>query len=146
MATSIDDGITTVILQGINDINYGTPQIQSLRNSKESQMMYSAIPNKDSSGAIGFDIFGVKREITIQGFVIGTKQELEKFFVDTEGLIDGGQWNLTAHSLTFKVDIDTEQSYSVIMKTFSWVWDKGVPNRINYTMILLEVDPNRGES
>ena len=143
MATSIDDGITTVILQEIGG-TYGSPQIQSIRNGKDAQLIFMPLPNSDSNKAIGFDLYGVKREITINGIVAGTKSELQGFFTAMEGLIDGEQWNLTAKSLTFKVDFNTELSYSVLMKSFFWTWDKGAPSKLNYTLVLAEIDPTQG--
>ena len=147
MATSISKTVssstTTIVLQEVNG-TYGTPQIQSIRNAKDAQLIFMPIPNSDSDKAIGFDLYGVKREITLQGFVTGIPAELQGFIVAMEGFIDGDQWNTDNKSLILRIDFNTELSYDVLMKNFFWTWEKGVPDRINFTVLFNEIDPDQG--
>ncbi len=89
-------------------------------------------------------LYGVKREITLQGFVTGTPAELQGFIVAMEGFIDGDQWNTDNKSLILRIDFNTELSYDVLMKNFFWTWEKGVPDRINFTVLFNEIDPDQG--
>lgn len=143
ISKTVSSSTTTIILQEVGG-TYGTPQIQSIRNAKDAQLVFMPIPNKDSDGAIGFDLYGVKREITLQGFVTGTPVELQGFITAMEGFINGAQWSSDNKSLSLKIDFNTELSYDVLMKNFFWTWEKGIPDRINYTVIFTEIDPDQG--
>ena len=148
MVTSISKTLpgpvtTTVILHEING-TFGSPQLESIRNGKEVQLIFMPLPNQDSDKAIGFDLYGVKREMTLQGIVKGTKLELQGFFLAMEDMVDGSQWETENKSLQFKFDFATELSYNVLIKSFNWGWVKGVPNKITFTLVLTEIDPNQG--
>ena len=149
MVTSISKTVsavtTTIVLQEVNG-SYGTSNLQSIRNSKEIQLIFMPLPNQNSDKAIGFDLYGVKREMSFQGLVIGTKTELQNFFLAMEDMANGSQWETVNKSLQFSFDFDdiTPILYDVLIKNFSWNWDKGVPDRLTYTLVLAEIDRNQG--
>ena len=144
-----DSSSNTILLQIANDATYGSPQIQSIRNSKEEQIMSVPIPNLDSNEALGFDFMGVKREITIDGVFVGTLAEIEIMTDGIENIINGNQYNIPTftHSLSgikykggvvLSITYNTRKDYLVIIKSFSYTYDKGVPGRISYTLNMVE--------
>ncbi len=151
-ASSFDYGLSKITiasldipLQAVGNATYGSPQIQSIRMSKESQLETIPYPTRDSQYSIVLDIMGVIRNITITGNVQGTTAQLQQFIYDLEARINGNQYNNTAPTKTvqFTTSIGGKTSagkvtYNVVIKTFSWTFDAGVPGQINYTLEMVE--------
>ena len=141
--------VTTIPLNEANNTTYGSPQIQSIRNNKECQVMTVPIPTEDSSAALGFDFLGVKREITINGIVVGTTAQIEAFMDAVENMINGDQFNTPTftHSISaveykegisLSLDYNTRKDYLVIIKSFSHNYNKGAPGKLDYTLNMVE--------
>lgn len=132
----------TVPLNEANNATYGDPMIQSMKVGKESQIMKIPIPTEDSDKALGYDLLGVIREIYITGKVTGTITQLKEFIFDIEGKVFGNQYSNTNNGHTFNTDMagTGATSYYVIITAFNWTYSFGAPNKIDYTLNMMQVD------
>ncbi len=133
-----------VPLQDINNSTYGNPQVQSLRMSKESQLEILPWPYQDSDKTIAFDVMGVIRNITINGNNQGTVTQLKKFILDIEGRINGIQVYGTTPKGTSVLTLsmggaasDIDISYNVVLKSFTWNFNNGAPNQIEWILEMI---------
>jgi len=127
------------------DNAYGSPMIQSLRVSKESQLQIIPFPNKDSKYAIVLDILGVLRNITISGVNQGTALQLKQFILDIETRVAGKQWYNTTPKQTTVLNLDMggaasdiSVAYNVVIKNFNWNFNAGTPLQIEYIIEMIE--------
>lgn len=132
---------TTIPLQAVGDATFGSPQIQSMRMSKESQLEIIPYPSQDSTFTIVYDILGVVRQVTIQGNNQGTATQLKKFILDIEAQLDGQQYNNTTpkHTVVLTLGMggaasDVDVSYNVVLKTFTWNFNAGASSQIEWTL------------
>jgi len=131
----------TVVLQATGNTTYGSPQIQNFKVSKEAGMTTIPIPTKDSDNVIGLDIKGTTRSLIINGIVTGTLAQLKEFIGDLEDKVYGKQFSNTnkGHTLTVELAKTGVTTYYVIIRSFSYEWDAGVPSKISYTLDMLQV-------
>jgi hypothetical protein len=131
----------TVLLQAKNDSTYGSPQIQSYKVFKETQMTLIPIPTLDSSSTIGLDILGTVRNISINGYCTGTSAQLSEFIGDLEDKVYGKQFTNTNKGNTLTVELAKTgvTTYNVIVKSFTYEYSSGVPNRIEYSLDMVQV-------
>jgi len=124
---------------------YGSPTIQSLRMSKESQLEIIPYPSEDSDHAIVFDILGVLRNIIINGVNQGTVVQLKKFILDIEARVAGKQYDNTTPNQTTILNLamggaasDIDVAYNVVIKNFNWSFNAGTPLQIEYIIEMIE--------
>ncbi len=131
---------TTIPLQAVGNATFGSPQIQSIRMSKESQLEIIPYPSQDSNFTIVYDIMGVVRNITVQGNNQGDVSKLNAFILAIESQIDGQQYSNTSpkHSILFTTEMGGASTYNVELKTFDWSYNAGIPGQIEWTLVLIE--------
>lgn len=141
--------VTTVPLNEANNATYGTVAIQTVRNGKESQLLTQPLPSQDSNTTLGYDLLGVRRDITVNGVVVGTNAQIEAFIDAIEGMIDGAQFETSpfTHSISgteyeagicLSIDYNTRKDYLVVIKTFVHNYEKGSPSKLTYTLSCIE--------
>jgi len=91
------------------------------------------LPTSDSDKSILLDLFGVSRVISITGIFTGTLAQLNTFITVIETLADGSQTGVT-----FVSSLSTFTSKKVFVKNFNWSFIKATPNKINYSLELIE--------
>ena len=96
-------------------------------------MFNQPLPTLDSDKSILLDIFGVSRTITIEGIFPGTLSELNNFINTIQTIADGKQTGVT-----FVSSLSTFANKKVFVKNFRWSFTKGSPNKINYSLELIE--------
>jgi len=138
MAYTLSNGSTTVQLNTTGDGTYGSPQLQNMKVSKESQTWEIAIPASDSNATIVIDLLGTKRVISLTGTVQGTTTQLDSFVNNMSVFLNSGQYLLAASGLTFTADRPASTSYTVIMKTFDWEYNSGTINAIEWSATLIQ--------
>jgi len=90
------------------------------------------MPRTDSSGAKLLDVFGCFRTITLQGNYVGTFTEQRTFITAIEGICNGQQ-----EKSEFSSSLTTDTKY-VFIQTFSWEVVEATPDKITYSLTLLE--------
>lgn len=106
--------------------------VNSESQNKDSGLFQSPIPGRDSTGAILIDVFGTFRSITLNGTFEGTNIEQDTFIDAIESICDGSQI-----SSTF-VSSKKPEPRNVFIQTFNWEVVEAVPDKIVYTLTLLE--------
>lgn len=96
-------------------------------------MFNQPLPTSDSDAAILLDLFGVSRVISITGIFTGTASQLNTFIVAIETITSGSQTGVT-----FASSLSTFANKKVFVKNFRWSFIKGTPNKINYSLELVE--------
>jgi len=140
-ATGGSGNVTTVPLQTTNHATYGSPQIQTYKCTKTTDTSVIPIPTQDSTSTIGLDILGTTRSIVIEGVVVGTLAQLNAFILIVEGKLYGKQFTNTNKGCTLTVELARTgtTTYNVILKSFTYEWEAGVPGKLSYTLEMLEV-------
>lgn len=92
------------------------------------------LPRRDSNFAILKDLFGTSRIISISGIITGTTSVQKTFIAAIEGIADGSQ----SSSPFISSLITSPSSYNVFIQTFSWSKDRADPNKISYTLTMVE--------
>ncbi len=143
MAYSIYNGTTTVPLNEKDNVTYGSPQIQSMKRSTESQTWEILIPTSGPETAIVLDLMGTKRIITISGISTGEVTKLDAFTNALEGFMNSNQFSIaqtspTGTGLRFVADRPASTAINVIMKSFEWEYVAGNVNKIEWNMSLMQ--------
>jgi len=138
MAYTLSNGTLTVKLQATGDTTYGSPQLQEMKVSKESQTWEMAIPSCDSNATIVIDLLGTKKNISLTGTVQGTVTQLDSFINDMSGFLNSNQFTLAAGGLTFIAERPASTSLTVIMKSFEFTYDAGTTNAIFWSAGLVQ--------
>ncbi len=107
--------------------------IQTESQIKDSSLFNQPLPGTDSSISILLDLFGVTRIIRIDGIKADSAANLNTFIVAIEALIAGGQTGVTYAS-----SLSTFGNKTVFVKSFNWNYIKGDPNKISYSLELVE--------
>lgn len=115
----------------LGTINLGI--VKSESSSKESNLIFQAIPYSDSDKAITLDLMGTTRTLTISGEKVDTPTNLVTFISNIETAQNGQQTGLTYTG-------DMISGITVFIQSFSWDYVSGDPNRISYTLTLYEGD------
>jgi len=138
MVYSIGNGTTVVQLNAKDDTTYGSPQIQNMKRTTESQTWEILIPTQGPETVVVLDLMGTKRTIIISGIVTGTVTQLDSFINNLEGFMNSQQYILTASGLTFTADRPASTSITVIMKSFDWEYSAGVVNKLEWSISLMQ--------
>ena len=112
----------------INDLGV----ITSENRTKDAQLFQMPIPRQDSNNAVILDIFGVSKEITINGTYTGTASQIKSFITSIESLSDGQQV-----PYTFTSDRVTGTTL-VLVSRVKWDAVSGAVNQVDYTLTLVE--------
>ena len=108
-------------------------KIQSEQQTKDAGLFNTPLPYSDSIDSLIMDIFGTSKNITITGIFSGTTtSELVTFIGLIEGIVNGQQTGST-----YVGDLITT-SKTVLVQTFDWVYDKGNPLSISYTLTMIQ--------
>ena len=107
--------------------------IQTENQNKDSSLFNWPLPGNDSDVSVLFDLSGVLRTIRIEGIFTGTAAALNTFITAVEALIAGAQTGVT-----FVSSLSTFANKTVFVKSFNWNYLKGDPNKISYSLELLE--------
>ena len=107
--------------------------VTSERQGKNTSLFNQPLPTLDSDKSILLDIFGVSRTISIEGIFTGTASQLNTFIVAMETINSG-----TQTGSTFVSSLSTFSNKTVFMNDFSWNFIAGSPNKIDYSIELLE--------
>ena len=137
MAYTLGNGTLTVQLNIKDDTTDGSPQIQNMKRTTESQTWEILIPTQGPETVVVLDMMGTKRTIIISGIVTGTVTQLDSFVNNLEGFMNSQQYILAASGLTFTADRPASTSITVIMKSFDWEYDAGIVNKLIWTMSLI---------
>ena len=108
-------------------------RIQSETQTKSSEMFNFPVPVADSNESIVLDLFGVSRRISVTGIITGNLAQLNTFITDIETIKNG-----TQGGETFVSSLTTFPNKTVYIKNFDWTYSRGSPNKIDYTLELLE--------
>ena len=100
---------------------------------KDTSLFNQPLPTLDSDKSILLDIFGVSRTITIEGIFTGTVGALNTFINTIQTIANG-----TQTGVTFVSSLTTFADKKVFIKSFNWSFLKGSPNKINYSLELVE--------
>lgn len=112
-------------------VNLG--HIQSETQTKTSNLFQQPIPGTDSQYSILIDIMGVSRTIDIDGiYEDAIVSNVASFITIMEGYCDGAQ-----DGLAYVGDLITT-SKNVFINSFSWNYVAADPNKISYTLQLIE--------
>lgn len=107
--------------------------VQKETQTKDSSLFNMPLPGSDSSTSILLDLFGVLRTISLDGIKSGSASAINTFITTMEALIAGGQLGVT-----FVSSLSTFANKTVFVKNFNWDYVKGDPNKISYTLELIE--------
>ena len=118
--------------QGGGVIDLG--DIQSEDHTKDSGIFSQPLPRHNSSAVILLDLFGCSKSITVNGIFQGTIAEQRTFIAAIEAINNGTQVSSTFVSSL----VTSPASYNVFITTFQWVKNSADPNKIGYTLTLLE--------
>ena len=118
----------------IDGINLGNVQTENLR--KSAGVTQIALPDSDSSDAILIPTTGPTTKISISGVYTGTLSELRTFadYLD-DWITKGGK--ISEDNLTFIGDLNSGP-FSIRVIDGNWKWDAGNPNKIDYSLELVE--------
>ena len=137
MVYTLSNGTVTVLLNTKDDTTYGSPQIQNMKRTTESQTWEILIPTQGPETVVVLDLMGTKRTIIISGIVTGTVTQLDSFINNLEGFMNSQQYILTASGLTFTADRPASTSITVIMKSFDWEYSSGIVNKLEWIINLI---------
>ena len=115
----------------LNGTNLG--RIQKETQNKDSSLFNMPLPGSDSNLSILLDLFGVLRTISIEGIKADSAANINTFITTIEALIAGGQ-----SGVTFVSSLSTFSNKTVFVKSFTWNFVKGDPNKISYSLELME--------
>lgn len=107
--------------------------IQTEDQIKDTSLFNQILPTFDSDKSVLLDIFGVSRTITITGIFTGTTTALNTFITAIETIANGSQTGVT-----FASSLTTFANKKVFVKNFRWSFIKGTPNKIDYSLELIE--------
>lgn len=138
MAYTLGNGSTTVQLNVKDDTTYGSPQIQNMKVDRESQTWEILIPTENSNANVVVDLMGTKKTLMVSGITTGTVTQIDSFINALEGFLNSQQYLLTASGLTFTADRPASTSLTVIMKSFSWEYNAGIINKLEWTISLVQ--------
>ena len=110
----------------------GLGTVISERMTKDSGLFKMPLPRSDSTSAIGLDLMGANRSITIKGIFSGTQATVDAFIDALDVLINGKQVTRTFHSA--KTDAD----YTVLVQSTDWVGEEGGVILVRYTITMFE--------
>jgi hypothetical protein len=105
--------------------------LKSERQNKQSGLFSMAVPRSDSSNAILMDLMGTERKITLEGIKIGTPEELKSFIETIDDFLNGQQVSRTYSGTLIS-------SKNVLIESFDFVYSEGSPERVAYTLNLIE--------
>lgn len=107
--------------------------IEDEKHRQVSDLDFQSMPLSESANAIVLDYQGVKRVIRITAIYPSTTiAGLRTFISAVEGFQSGAQTSITFHS-----DL-TDTDYNVMVDSFEWSWEKGIPGQIKYSLVLFE--------
>ena len=118
-------------MASLNDIDLG--DVQSERQAKNNQLFQTPVPTLDSDNAILFDLFGVTRNISIEGVIIGTSTEQTTFITNIEAIINGRQ-----NGSTFVSSKPGFPNKNVFIDTFEWSISAANVEELLYSITLIE--------
>lgn len=113
----------------INSVDLGVVKIET--SSKESNLFFQSLPYSDSTDAILLDLMGTQRTITLTGKFIESSIETLKSKIEAIESIQNGNQSVVVYAgslITKNVEI----------QNFSWDYNEGSPNTVDYTLTLLE--------
>lgn len=119
----------------------GTLQLGTIKKERpraDAQLFEQPMPGSSANNTILIDLFGVVKEITLEGnFISGTggltiKQFTDQFIDNSTGKIKGNQTTLSYSSDTMT------NSINVIIKSFEYSYDEAEPTRISYVLTIQE--------
>ncbi len=119
-------------MASIGGIDLGS--VQSERQTKSGQLFQQPIPTQDSDQAILLDIFGMSRNININGIFVGTLSAQNTFIQAIEGIMDGSQ----SGSVFVSSQTSTPNITSVILDNFEWTVNKADVSKIDYSLTLIQ--------
>lgn len=144
MAYSLYNGSITVPLNEQNNSTYGSPQIQSMKRTTDSQTWEILIPTSGPETVVVLDLMGTKRIITISGITTGEVTKLDAFTNALESFMNSQQFSIiqsvspAGTGLRFNADRPASTAINVIMKSFEWEYIAGNVNKIEWTMSLMQ--------
>jgi len=107
--------------------------VQSERQSKNTQLFQMPLPTSDSSAAILLDYFGVVRTISVEGIITGVDATHVTFIDAIETICGGAQTGSTF--------VSSKTGYAnktVFINTFEWTVNAADVSKINYSLTLIE--------
>jgi hypothetical protein len=107
--------------------------VTSERQSKVAQLFQQPLPTQNSDKAILLDIFGLRRNITLNGEFVGTLVEQNTFIQAIETIQNG-----TQEGATFVSSHTSTPNKVVFIDSFEWDVQKGTPTKIGYMLTLIE--------
>jgi hypothetical protein len=140
MSYSLSNGSITVNLNTTNDTTYGSPQIQNMKRTTESQIWKILIPTQGPETVVVLDMMGTERNIIISGITTGTVTQLDSFVNNLEGFMNSQQYILAASGLTLTADRPASTSITVILKSFDWEYDAGIVNKLQWTISMMQAN------
>lgn len=124
----------TYSLKTSSDVDVFTSMgtIRSESTSMDSQLFQMPIPASPSSDTFVLDLFGVVKNITIEGIFVGSSAAISTFIGQLEGLTPGTQ-------TYYKWASDAKgSSINVNVLTTSWNMEEGSPTKVNYNISMIE--------
>lgn len=107
--------------------------VQSERQIKSTNLFIQALVASDSSAAVILDLFGTVRRINVNGIKSGSATVINTFITAIEAIANGSQT-----SSTFVSSLSTFTNKTVFVEDFSWEYVGGDPNKIRYTLSMVE--------
>ena len=109
-------------------------KIQNESQTKDTSLFSQAIPTSDSDTSLLLDLFGVIRTISIDGIFTGTiANQVSNFITPIETIANG-----TQAGVTFVSSQTSFPNKKVFIQNFNWNFVKANPNKINYSLTLIE--------
>lgn len=105
--------------------------VKTENSSKDSNLFHYPIPKQDSDSAFLVDRMGVSRTITITGEFVGTPAEIKANISAIESVQNGKQ-----SGSTYNGELLTGRNTQI--QSFSWDYVEGTPNRVSYSLTLME--------
>jgi len=112
----------------INSVDLGVVKTES--SSKESNLFFFPMPYSDSDSAFLIDLMGTSRNINITGEFVGAPATIKSNIEAIEAIQNGQQGIVEYAGELITKDVQ--------IQTFSWDYKEGDPNRVSYTLTLVE--------
>jgi len=115
-------------------------QVTKERHRQFSDLDMQALPLATAADALILDYNGVKRIITIEGTFSDTEANImDNLVLVLEALQSGNQISTVVfHSDLYDTGAAQTGNFNVKVDSFTWEWEKGVPGKIGYTLVLFE--------
>ena len=107
---------------------------------KSSNIIPLPLPASTSDETLAFDLLGVSREITVEGFFTGSDGNYLNFTADLDGLQNGAQGNTGGGQTGYSLQLHTRTApITVYVNECSWEGIAGEPDKLTYSITFLEV-------